>query len=142
MSRSGMDIDFGLAYLEDGLEPRNGLYPGDVLFFGLPQCRRARINSQQWRDMLAAAVREFDEKASRVPISCPVCGKVPTSGEMRTDSNLTPKYSEPNDGSGKPSGTLIGMERKRPVTTEINFRCECGCEGHMTYEHPAKGGAE
>ncbi len=70
----------------------------------------------------------------KLPISCPVCGKVPI-GTIAVESNLTREHF--HVGDSRPM-----VRRDRAATTEINFRCECGCEGHMTYEHPAKEGGK
>jgi hypothetical protein len=110
-----------------------------LIFYGAPDISKVTIESIEWRDLLAAAVREFDRATGAIPFACPECGKEPSSGSMTVDSNLTPKYAELFDDSGQFPETLIGMKRDRPSTTRIEFRCGCGCVGNVIYYSAPKG---
>lgn len=103
---------------------------------------KARIESQQWRDMLAAAVREFDRKQivavadqrksgtfDPAELKCPACGA----------AIITARLHEWRSGlavESDHSGGLVAWQRK-PDVSKFTFECLCGTRA--TCEIPESG---
>lgn len=103
----------------------------ELSFCNVPECAKASIDSQEWRDLLAAAVREFDRKhivdiadcrksgsMEPVELKCPVCGIVVVSGVHEWKSGYFPKF----DDGGRLTALEMGTN-----TVKCKFECICGC---------------